>query len=340
MKIIFLFLISAVVGILLSAQSSSAASIRLRRTNSVGVESSDHDDKAPSYAAMNRNSIRSLQGLDKSMSMSMSMMTAGIESATESGSDDWVLEVINKLESETGVAITQSVAMNIIKSNELPAHHHHSGQMKCRWFLTLLFKFKHYYFFGLSDDYLNHIFDYVCSEDETTSTSTVAASTTTTTKDETTSTSTVAASTTTTTTSTTTTTTMSTCPDGSSTDEGEGCRTSQPDTFNGGCSSGGSGFTNITFGESVCGTVGRQFGIVADSDWYYFEVSTETTVSVRLTTDFSAVLFWFRLGDVDPCGGFSLVAEGTDVGNNTYVISENVTAGDYSILVASGGYPM
>ena len=174
MKIIFLFLISAVVGILLSAQSSSAASIRLRRTNSVGVESSDHDDKAPSYAAMNRNSIRSLQGLDKSMSMSM--MTAGIESATESGSDDWVAEVINKLESETGVAIIQSVAMNIIKSNELPAHHHHSGQMKCRWFLTLLFKYKHYYFLGFSDDYLNHILDYVCSEDETTSTSTVAAS--------------------------------------------------------------------------------------------------------------------------------------------------------------------
>ena len=65
---------------------------------------------------MNRNSIRSLQGLDKSMSMSM--MTAGIESATESGSDDWVLEVINKLESETGVAIPQSVAMKIGKTSK------------------------------------------------------------------------------------------------------------------------------------------------------------------------------------------------------------------------------
>jgi len=134
------------------------------------------------------------------------------------------------------------------------------------------------------------------------------------------------------------------CPDGSSTDEGEECRTSNPDTFNGGCGGfpGSSGFTNIAFGESVCGTVSKyvyngEFGIVSDidTDWYDFKVSEDTTVSVsvRLTTDFDASLYLGRLGDGASCP-FSGVAEGTDVGNNNYVISSSVTAGDYSIVVS------
>ena len=135
------------------------------------------------------------------------------------------------------------------------------------------------------------------------------------------------------------------CPDGSSTDEGEVCRTSTsgPDTFNGGCSGGGnSGFSNITFGESICGTVSNYevpiLGNVADTDWYYFEVSTNTTVSVRLTTDFDAQLYLFRLGDGASCQftESTFVAQtDTDIGNNTYVISTNVTAGDYTVLVTS-----
>ena len=93
------------------------------------------------------------------------------------------------------------------------------------------------------------------------------------------------------------------CPDGSSTDEGEGYQTSSLDTFNGGCSNfgranAGGGFSNITFGESICGTTvsncvdnGGIFRISdRDRDWYYFKVSMNTTVSVRLTTDFDAYL--------------------------------------------------
>lgn len=144
--------IPVAIGIFLSTQSSSSASTHLRQTNS-RVESSDAAEKS-------RNYLRSLQGLD--MSMSMPSMTASIESTSESGSDDtWVAEVINNLESKSGITIPQSVAMDIVKSNELPAHHH-SGQMKCRWFLPLLFKYKYYYFVGLSEDHLNHIIDYVC----------------------------------------------------------------------------------------------------------------------------------------------------------------------------------
>ena len=162
-------LIPAAISILLSLQSLSAASIRLRQTNS-GVESSDHDTAAQvlnNAAKKNRKYLRSLQGLDMfEMSMSMPSMTTGIESTSESGSDDtWVAEVINNLESKSGIAIPQSVAMDIVKSNELPAHHH-SGLMKCRWFLTLLFKYKHYYFFGLPDDHLNHIIDNVCGDED------------------------------------------------------------------------------------------------------------------------------------------------------------------------------
>ena len=128
------------------------------------------------------------------------------------------------------------------------------------------------------------------------------------------------------------------CPVGF-TDEGEECRTSTsgPDTFNGGCADtppyvGNSGFSNITFGESICGTVSTwdaKFG--DDQDWYKFEVSTDTTVDLLLTTDFGAVLFLDRLGDDDDLCDFSEVAEGTDVGDNTYFLSANVTAGDYSI---------
>ena len=132
------------------------------------------------------------------------------------------------------------------------------------------------------------------------------------------------------------------CPDGSSTDEGEGCRTSGPDTFNGGCSytgpyAGSSGFTDIAFGESICGTISNYVdnGNKRDRDWYYFNVSTDTTVSGRLTTDFGAVLVLVRLGDVNPCGGLTFVALGTDIGDNTYVLSRSVTAGDYAFVVSS-----
>ena len=152
-------LIAVAIGIFLSTQSSSSASTRLRQTNS-GVESSDAAKKK------SRNYLRSLQEFE--MSMSMPSMTASIESTSESGSDDtWVAEVINKLESKTGITIAESVAMDIVKSNdnELPAHHY-SGIMKCRWFLASLFKYKHYYFFGLSDDHLNHIIDNVCGDED------------------------------------------------------------------------------------------------------------------------------------------------------------------------------
>ena len=58
-------------------------------------------------------------------------------------------------------------------------------------------------------------------------------------------------------------------------------------------------------------------------------MSTDTTVSGRLTTDFPAVLILVRLGDVDPCPPTTIAIE------TTYVISANVTAGDYSIVVTS-----
>ena len=134
------------------------------------------------------------------------------------------------------------------------------------------------------------------------------------------------------------------CPVGS-TDEGEECRTSRPDTFNGGCSEFGNGvivgFTNITFGESVCGTVSNYVDNVnrRDSDWYYFKVSEDTTVSVKLTTDFDAQLFLDRLGDVNTCPITAFIAfTSTDVGNNTYEISANVSAGNYDIYVSSQSF--
>ena len=64
-------------------------------------------------------------------------------------------------------------------------------------------------------------------------------------------------------------------------------------------------------------------------------MSTDTTVSGRLTTDFGAVLVLVRLGDVNPCGGLTFVALGTDIGDNTYVLSRSVTAGDYTVRVTS-----
>ena len=79
-----------------------------------------------------------------------------------------------------------------------------------------------------------------------------------------------------------------------------------------------------------------------DFDWYYFKVRTETTVSVRLTTDFPAVLVLFRLDGVASCPETVLANTGTDIGNstdsNTYVISINVTAGDYSIALTSQSF--
>ena len=135
---------------------------------------------------------------------------------------------------------------------------------------------------------------------------------------------------------------MTSCPDGLSTDEGEECRTSTsgPDDFNGGCIGDGSGFSNIALGESICGTISNyedsQGNLPRDYDWYYFKVSTNTTVSVILTTDFDAVLILGRLDDIDPCGEQTAVAlTETDDGNNTYVISANVTAGNYTIFLSS-----
>ena len=130
------------------------------------------------------------------------------------------------------------------------------------------------------------------------------------------------------------------CPVGSS-DEGEICRDSLPDAFNGGC--GGpdnSGFTDIAFGESICGTVSNwvdnTFGNVADYDWYYFKVSVDTTVSVRLTTDFDAILALERLGDGASCPYTFVTGTTTDIGDNTYVISSEVLQpGDYAIVVTS-----
>ena len=61
---------------------------------------------------------------------------------------------------------------------------------------------------------------------------------------------------------------------------------------------------------------------------------TETTVSVRLTTDFDAFLVLFRLGDGASCPE-TFVAIGTDIGDNTYVLSRSVTAGDYTVRVTS-----
>ena len=63
-------------------------------------------------------------------------------------------------------------------------------------------------------------------------------------------------------------------------------------------------------------------------------MSTDTTVSVRLTTDFDAVLILDRLGDVDLCEYTEVARTITDIGDNTYVLSESVKAGDYTIVVA------
>ena len=91
--------------------------------------------------------------------------------------------------------------------------------------------------------------------------------------------------------------------------------------LSGGCADtppyvGNSGFSNITFGESICGTtsVWVESGFLFyDVDNYYFNMSTDTTVSVRLTTDFLADLNLYRLGDVDPCGDSTLVTGGINV---------------------------
>ena len=132
------------------------------------------------------------------------------------------------------------------------------------------------------------------------------------------------------------------CPVGS-TDEGEECRTSFPDTFNGGCNAFRD-FTNIAFGESVCGTVSNwvenrvrpvRILLLRDSDNYYFKVSEDTTVSVRVTTDFDAFLILDQLGDGASCPSAFVANTTTDIGDNTFVISKNLTAGDYTILVTS-----
>jgi len=135
--------------------------------------------------------------------------------------------------------------------------------------------------------------------------------------------------------------------DSSCTDEGEGCQTSFPDTYNGGCGGNGpygfnSGFTNITFGESICGTISIYESEESfDFDFYYFKVSEDTTVSVRLTTDFDAYLALARLSDGASCPFTAFIADvfAPNVGDNTYVISSEVLQpGDYSIFVIPGDF--
>ena len=78
-------------------------------------------------------------------------------------------------------------------------------------------------------------------------------------------------------------------------------------------------------------------------------MGTDTTISVILTTDFDAILYVDRLGDDEQCPETEVAYTDTDIsdiylsvyadiGDNIYVISTNLTAGNYSIFVSSDSF--
>jgi len=150
--------------------------------------------------------------------------------------------------------------------------------------------------------------------------------------------------------------------------EGEGCRTSneEPDA-NGSCEStffgvpifvGANGFTEISLGETICGTTssyvdepksGLDIMFQRDYDFYTFTLEKPGIVSATLTSGIPLVTTILALPakcDMDPPDGFDFALL---FGENSYVkfdegsegvftdikASVNLTAGEYVLLVTS-----
>ena len=107
----------------------------------------------------------------------------------------------------------------------------------------------------------------------------------------------------------------------------EACRSENPDTFNGGCPLflegplgpfeflGNSGFSDIAFGETICGTTStfptselnpfdRSGLFERDFDWYKFTLDKPGFISITLTSNVPILFVLFKFSE-EGCDGFN-----------------------------------
>ncbi len=116
------------------------------------------------------------------------------------------------------------------------------------------------------------------------------------------------------------------CPGGSSQENEPDCGM-PTDTVNGGCNSIPPAFTQISCGETVCGTVGMS-GFMRDMDWYMVTVPDDTQVYWEVTADFFVE---FGVAPVSDC--FPL-ATNYEVFCNSSTVTACLTPGTWAVYVA------
>ena len=99
-------------------------------------------------------------------------------------------------------------------------------------------------------------------------------------------------------------------------------------------------FGNITFGQSICGTISifDPFSPEFDTDWFKFTVPEpeNRTVSATLTADFAAVLV--LVDGVNDCSTFDfdnlLAFYFAEEAPSSLAVSVNLPPGDYALIVS------
>ena len=102
-------------------------------------------------------------------------------------------------------------------------------------------------------------------------------------------------------------------------------------------------FGNITFGQSICGTILTFEGFFGgDTDWFKFTVPEpeNRTVSATLTADFPAELV--LVDGVDDCSTFDFDSSNANVAAldvaeeapSSLAVSVNLPPGDYALIVS------
>lgn len=81
------------------------------------------------------------------------------------------------------------------------------------------------------------------------------------------------------------------------------CFSNYDDQFNAGCSATTPTFSPIACGQTICGTSGAVFshGFFQDRDWYRFELTERTHVTLSLLAEFTAVFSIADTGGIDDC---------------------------------------
>jgi len=131
------------------------------------------------------------------------------------------------------------------------------------------------------------------------------------------------------------------CPAGA-VDDGEQCiADGGEDVTNGGCNLATPLFTNVNFGDDICGRLNGYIsaagGNSRDLDWYTFTLTESTFIELQVLAEGPVVGFIAALPGGD-CANLAVLTSGTAELCETLVLPANLAAGDYVAIIGVNGF--